>query len=250
MADDAVTVDQREVEKFDRLAAEWWNPDGKFKPLHKFNPVRLAFLRETLCRQFGRDETAEEPLSGLRILDIGCGGGLLSEPLARMGAQVVGADAAPTNIEVARRHAELSGVAVDYRNTTAEAIAAAGETFDVVLAMEIVEHVADVDAFVAACAQMVAPGGLTVFATINRTLKAFGLAIVGAEYILRWLPRGTHAYDKLVRPQQLERAFVKGGLTPQRPIGVVFNPLTDVWSLSRDTDVNYMMVAARGRSGG
>lgn len=247
MADDGVTVDQREVDKFDRLAAEWWNPDGKFRPIHKFNPVRLGFLRETLCRQFGRDTEAERPLEGLRVLDIGCGGGLLSEPLARMGASVVGADAAPTNIAVARHHAELTGVPVDYRNTTAEALAEAGERFDVVLAMEIVEHVADVDAFVAACAQMVEPGGLTVFATINRTMKAFALAIVGAEYVLRWLPRGTHAYEKLVRPQELERAFVKGGLVPQRPVGVVYNPLKDAWSLASDTDVNYMIAALRPR---
>ncbi|MEM8664713.1 MAG: bifunctional 2-polyprenyl-6-hydroxyphenol methylase/3-demethylubiquinol 3-O-methyltransferase UbiG [Pseudomonadota bacterium] len=245
MADGTTTIDSAEVDKFDRLAAEWWNPNGKFKPLHKFNPVRLTFLRQTLCRHFERDPKADRPLEGLRILDIGCGGGLLSEPLAKMGAEVVGADAAPTNIEVAKRHAAETGVPVDYRATTAEDLAAAGETFDVVLAMEIVEHVADVDAFVAACSSMVRPSGLTVFATINRTLKAFALAIVGAEYVLRWLPRGTHAYDKLVKPSELERAFAANGLTPRDPVGVFYNPVKDAWLISKDTDVNYMIVAVR-----
>ncbi|WMS42451.1 bifunctional 2-polyprenyl-6-hydroxyphenol methylase/3-demethylubiquinol 3-O-methyltransferase UbiG [Acuticoccus sp. MNP-M23] len=239
------TIDAREVDKFDRLAAEWWNPNGKFKPLHKFNPVRLRFLREKLCRHFDRDPRAERPLEGLRILDIGCGGGLLSEPLANMGADVVGADAAPTNIEIAKRHAEQTGVPVDYRATTAEALASAGEEFDAVLAMEIVEHVSDVDAFVAACCTMVRPGGITVFATINRTLKALALAIVGAEYVLRWLPRGTHNYDRLVKPRELERAFTANGITPQEPIGVVYNPVKDAWSLSKDSDVNYMIIGLR-----
>ena len=239
------TIDSAEVDKFDRLAAEWWNPRGKFKPLHKFNPVRLAYLRETLCLHFGRDPRGDRPLTGLRILDIGCGGGLLSEPLAKMGAEVVGADAAPTNVEVARRHAAQSGVGVDYREATAEALAAAGETFDAVLAMEIVEHVADVEAFVAACTSMVRPGGLTVFATINRTMKALALAIVGAEYVLRWLPKGTHEYAKLVRPDELRRAFAANGLTPRKPVGVFYSPLRDAWALSEDTDVNYMIIAER-----
>ncbi|MEM9221816.1 MAG: bifunctional 2-polyprenyl-6-hydroxyphenol methylase/3-demethylubiquinol 3-O-methyltransferase UbiG [Pseudomonadota bacterium] len=248
MADGATTIDDAEVDKFDRLAAEWWNPNGKFKPLHKFNPVRLAFLRETLCRHFERDPKADRPLDGLRILDIGCGGGLLSEPLAKMGADVLGADAAPTNVEVAKRHAAQTGVAVAYRATTAEELAAEGETFDAVLAMEIVEHVADVDAFTAACCAMVRPGGFTVFATINRTMKAFALAIVGAEYVLRWLPRGTHSFEKLVKPSELERAFSASGLTPQEPIGVFYNPLKDVWALSKDTDVNYMILGLRPNS--
>ncbi|MEM6761584.1 MAG: bifunctional 2-polyprenyl-6-hydroxyphenol methylase/3-demethylubiquinol 3-O-methyltransferase UbiG, partial [Pseudomonadota bacterium] len=235
-------------DKFDRLAAEWWNPRGKFKPLHKFNPVRLSFLRETLCRHFDRDPKAERPLEGLRILDIGCGGGLLSEPLAQMGADVVGADSAPTNVEVAKRHAAQSGVPVDYRATTAEDLAAAGETFHAVLAMEIVEHVSDVDAFIGACCAMVRPGGLTVFATINRTLKAYALAIVGAEYVLRWLPRGTHEYDKLVKPEEIERGFTASGVTAQAPIGVFYNVLKDAWLLSKDTDVNYMMVGLKPAS--
>ena len=246
----ATTIDRAEVDKFDRLAAEWWNPNGKFKPLHKFNPVRLSYLRQTLCRHYGRDPKAERPLEELRILDIGCGGGLLSEPLARIGADMLGADAARTNVEVARRHAALTGTVVDYRNTTAEALADAGETFDAVLAMEIVEHVADVDAFVAACAAMVRPGGLTVFATINRTMKALALAIVGAEYVLGWLPRGTHSFDKLVRPAELETAFQANGLAPREPVGVTFRPLRDEWTLSKDIDVNYMILGVRpGRDG-
>ncbi|GAB5378146.1 MAG: bifunctional 2-polyprenyl-6-hydroxyphenol methylase/3-demethylubiquinol 3-O-methyltransferase UbiG [Acuticoccus sp.] len=250
MTGNTSTIDTRELEKFERIAAEWWNPDGKFKPLHKFNPVRLAFLRQRLCEHFGRDPSAERPLEGLRILDIGCGGGLLCEPLTRLGAAVVGADAAATNIEVARLHAQKSGLEIDYRATTAEDLAAAGETFDAVLAMEIVEHVADVPAFVAACGAMVRPGGLTVFATINRTLKAFALAIVGAEYVLRWLPRGTHAYDKLVKPAELHDALAAAGLSPAPAIGVTFNPLQDAWVLSRDTDVNYMMTATQPSSAG
>jgi 2-polyprenyl-6-hydroxyphenyl methylase/3-demethylubiquinone-9 3-methyltransferase len=245
------TVDAAEVEKFDRLAAEWWNPKGKFRPLHVFNPVRLGFLRQTLCRHFERDPRAATPLEGLRVLDIGCGGGLLAEPLARMGATVLGADAAPTNIEVARRHAAVSGVPVEYRVATAEALAAEGERFDVVLAMEIVEHVASVPDFVAACATMIRPGGLTVFATINRTGKAFLLAIVGAEYLLRWLPRGTHQFEKLVRPRELADAFTASGLVAREPVGVTYNPVRDAWALSQDTDVNYMIVGVRpaGESG-
>ncbi|MEM7695657.1 MAG: bifunctional 2-polyprenyl-6-hydroxyphenol methylase/3-demethylubiquinol 3-O-methyltransferase UbiG [Pseudomonadota bacterium] len=242
---DTTTIDDREVDKFDKLAAEWWNPNGKFKPLHKFNPVRLQFLRDKLVKHFDRDAKAERPLEGLRLLDIGCGGGLLSEPLAKMGADVVGADAAPTNIEVAKRHAAQTGVPVDYRATTAEALAAEGEMFDAVLAMEIVEHVSSVPNFTAACCSMVRPGGFTVFATINRTPKAWALAIVGAEYVLRWLPKGTHQYEKLVKPRELEAAFRDNGLTPQEPIGVFYNPLKDAWLLSKDTDVNYMILGVR-----
>ena len=243
------TVDDAEVARFSAMAAEWWDPAGKFRPLHKFNPVRLAYLRDTLVRHFARVGTDERPLAGLRVLDIGCGGGLLSEPLARIGADMVGADASATNIAIAERHAAAGGLAIDYRATTAEALAAEGETFDAVLAMEIVEHVADVEAFVAACAGMVRPGGFVVFATINRTLKALALAIVGAEYVLRWLPRGTHSYDRLVRPQELERAFVANGLTPQRPVGVVYSPVRDSWSLSTDVDVNYMIIGSKPRQG-
>ena len=239
------TIDAAEVERFGALAAEWWNPNGKFRPLHKFNPVRLAYIRDQVAARFGRDPREARPFEGLRFLDIGCGGGLLSEPMARLGAEVVGADAAATNIEVAKLHAAESGVEIDYRATTAEALADAGEKFDVVLNMEVVEHVADIDLFVGKCAEMVKPGGIMFVATINRTLKALGLAIIGAEYVLRWLPRGTHQFGKLVRPDELEKALAGAGLTVADRTGVVYNLLADRWQRSRDMDVNYMVLAEK-----
>ena len=239
------TIDQGEVDRFSAMAAEWWNPAGKFGPLHKFNPVRLAYLRERICENFGRDPRSPRPLEGLRVLDIGCGGGLLSEPVARMGAQVVGADPSEKNIGIASTHAAQSGVEVDYRAMSAEQLAEAGESFDVVLNMEVVEHVADVDLFVSTCAGMVRPGGLMFVATINRTLKAAALAIFAAENILRWLPRGTHQYDKLVRPEELEKPISAAGLEIVHRTGVFYNPLQDRWNLSADMDVNYMMLAKR-----
>jgi 2-polyprenyl-6-hydroxyphenyl methylase/3-demethylubiquinone-9 3-methyltransferase len=239
------TIDDREIERFSALAAEWWNPNGKFRPLHKFNPVRLAYIRDHVAARFGRDPHAAKPFEGLRFLDIGCGGGLLCEPMARLGASVVGADASETNIEVARLHAVESGVAIDYRATTAEALADAGETFDVILNMEVVEHVADMDLFIGKCGEMLKPGGIMFVATINRTLKALGLAILGAEYVLRWLPRGTHQYGKLVRPDELEAALAKAGLTAIDRTGVVYHPLADRWQRSKDMDVNYMVLAEK-----
>lgn len=239
------TVDQAEVDRFSALAAEWWSPTGKFKPLHKFNPVRLAYIRDQVAARFGRDPNSALPFKDLRILDIGCGGGLLCEPMARLGAQVVGVDPAERNIEVARLHAQQGGLTIDYRATTAEALADAGEQFDVVLNMEVVEHVADVDLFVARTAEMVKPGGVMFVATINRTLKALGLAIIGAEYVLRWLPRGTHQYEKLVRPEELEAALTKAGLSISDRTGVTYNPLADRWGRSKDMDVNYMVMAER-----
>jgi 2-polyprenyl-6-hydroxyphenyl methylase / 3-demethylubiquinone-9 3-methyltransferase len=249
MAADTVTssgtVDPAEVERFSRLAADWWNPKGKFKPLHKFNPVRLGYLKREISGHFQRDEASLKAFEGLRILDIGCGGGLVCEPLRRLGAEVVGVDPSTTNIEVARLHAEQSGLTIDYRATTAEALAEAGERFDVVLALEVVEHVTHVAEFLRVTSGMLKPGGVMVVATINRTLKAFGLAIVGAEYILGWLPRGTHSYDKLVRPEEVEGPLQAGGLTLLDLTGVVYDPLRDVWKESRDTDVNYMVMATR-----
>jgi 2-polyprenyl-6-hydroxyphenyl methylase/3-demethylubiquinone-9 3-methyltransferase len=239
------SIDAGEIERFSALAAEWWNPNGKFRPLHKFNPVRLAYIRDQVAARFGRDPRAALPFAGLRILDIGCGGGLLCEPMARLGAKVVGADASETNIEVAKLHAAESGLKIDYRATTAEALADAGERFDVILNMEVVEHVADVDFFIARCGEMVKPDGIMFVATINRTLKALGLAIVGAEYILRWLPRGTHQYDRLVRPAELESALTKAGMRITDRTGVVYNPLSDRWQRSRDMDVNYMVLAEK-----
>ncbi|MCT7666347.1 bifunctional 2-polyprenyl-6-hydroxyphenol methylase/3-demethylubiquinol 3-O-methyltransferase UbiG [Shinella kummerowiae] len=239
------TIDQAEVDRFSAMAAEWWDPAGKFRPLHKFNPVRLTYIRDLVSAQFGRDPKAHRPLEGLRILDIGCGGGLLSEPMARMGANVLGADASEKNIGIAKAHAAGSGVPVDYRAVTAEALAEAGETFDVVLNMEVVEHVSDVEFFLTTCASMVRPGGMTFVATINRTMKAAALAIFAAENVLRWLPRGTHQYEKLVRPEEIEKPLTASGLTVTDRTGVFFNPLLNQWNLSKDMDVNYMMVARR-----
>ena len=239
------TVDAAEVERFSALAAEWWDARGKMAVLHKFNPVRLGYIKEVACRQFERDGKRLDSLKGLRILDIGCGGGILSEPLARLGGAVVGADPAEANIAAARLHAADSGIAVDYRATTAEALAEAGERFDVVLAMEVVEHVADVDLFVKLTAGMVKPGGLMVAATLNRTLKSFALAIVGAEYVLRWLPRGTHQWNKFVTPEELESAIEDAGLNVTGERGVIYNPLADRWQLSSDMDVNYMLAGTR-----
>ncbi|HWN50854.1 MAG TPA: bifunctional 2-polyprenyl-6-hydroxyphenol methylase/3-demethylubiquinol 3-O-methyltransferase UbiG [Xanthobacteraceae bacterium] len=239
------TVDVAEVRRFSRLAGEWWDPRGKMAVLHKFNPVRLAYIRDAACRQFGRDARRPPCLKGIRILDIGCGGGILSEPLARLGAEVVGADPSPNNIEAAKLHAERGGLTIDYRVTAAETLADGGERFDVVLAMEVVEHVADVDLFVRRCAEMVKPGGLMVAATLNRTVKSFALAIVGAEYVLRWLPRGTHQWDKFVTPNELDIAMTQAGLRVGDETGVIYNPLADQWRLSSDMDVNYMLTAER-----
>lgn len=239
------TIDQAEVDRFSAMAAEWWDPTGKFKPLHKFNPVRLEYIRDRACRQFDRDPKGYRPLEGLRALDIGCGGGLLSEPMSRMGASVLGADASEKNIRIAQTHAEQSGAVVDYRAVTAEALAADGEKFDIVLNMEVVEHVSDVPFFIETCASMVKPGGLMFIATINRTLKAAALAIVAAENILRWLPRGTHQYEKLVRPEEIEAPLTASGMVVTDRTGVFFNPLQNRWNLSKDMDVNYMLVAER-----
>ena len=245
MSRKASTVDQAEVDRFSALAEEWWNPRGKMAPLHKFNPVRLGYIRDQTAARFDRDAKQLGCLKGLRLLDIGCGGGILSEPLARLGASMVGADPSGTNIEAAKLHAAQSGLQIDYRQTTAEDLSAAGERFDVVLAMEVVEHVADVNLFVESCAAMVKPGGLMIAATLNRTLKSFALAIVGAEYILRWLPVGSHSWDKFVTPNELEIAMERGGLRVTGEQGVIYNLFRDEWQLSSDTDVNYMLAAER-----
>nr|WP_306269235.1 bifunctional 2-polyprenyl-6-hydroxyphenol methylase/3-demethylubiquinol 3-O-methyltransferase UbiG [Pararhizobium sp. IMCC3301] len=239
------TIDAAEVERFSKMATEWWDPSGKFKPLHKFNPVRLAYIKDKVSSHFGRDISAIDTFNNLRVLDIGCGGGLLCEPMARLGADVVGVDPSATNINVATLHAGQSGLAIDYRASSAEALAAQGETFDVILNMEVVEHVADVPLFLSQCAKMLRPGGLMFVATINRTLKAWGLAIIGAEHVLRWLPKGTHQYEKLVRPEEIKAPLSSQGLTILETQGVFYNLLHDQWQLSGDTDVNYMMLAER-----
>ena len=239
------TVDAAAITHFSGLAPEWWDQRGAMAVLHKFNPVRLGFIKAAACRHFARDEKELDALAGLRILDIGCGGGILSEPLARLGAGVVGADPSEANIAAARLHAADAQVPVDYRITTAEALADAGERFDVVLAMEVVEHVADLSLFIRRCAEMVSPGGLMITATINRTLKSFALAIVGAEYVLRWLPRGTHQWSKFVTPDELAAALERHGLRIIDESGVIYNFLADRWQLSSDMDVNYMVTAEK-----
>ncbi len=242
---EAGTVDGAEIDKFSAMAREWWDPAGKFRPLHRVNPTRLQYIRDICTHHFALGERDMRPFAGRRLLDIGCGGGLLCEPMRRLGADVVGADASGTNISVAALHAREQGLDIDYRATTAEALAQAGERFDIVLNMEVVEHVGDVELFMASCARLVAPGGVMVVATLSRTLKAFALAIVGAEYVLGWLPRGTHNWRKFITPEDLRAHIEKAGLAVTDEKGVTYNPLSDQWSLSRDMDVNYMMVATR-----
>ncbi len=244
-AADAASVDPAEVAKFAALAESWWDPEGQFRPLHRLNPTRLAYIRDRVAARLGRDPLGERPLGGLTVLDIGCGGGLLSEPLSRLGAQVTGIDAAATNVRVAALHAARDGLDIDYRHATAEALAAAGESYDLVLNMEVVEHVAHLDSFMAASCALVKPGGALVAATLNRTPKAFLLAVVGAEYLLRWLPRGTHDWRRFVRPSELAGMLRQGGLTVSEIVGVTYNPLADTWRRTRDLGVNYMVFAVR-----
>ncbi len=240
------TVDPGEVAKFEAMAAEWWDPNGKFKPLHMLNPCRLDYITAQIAAEYGRDLTQPNPFKGLRILDIGCGGGLLSEPMARLGADVVGADAAPGNIPVAQLHAEQSGLTIDYRHTTAEALAAQGEQFDAVLNMEVVEHVADPLAYLTACQTLLKPGGVMVCSTINRNPKSYMVAIVGAELVMRWLPRGTHEWEKFITPDELFTLIRNAGLNPVDRKGFVFNPLGWSWSLSdRDLSVNYVTTSVK-----
>ena len=242
----ASTVDPAEVAKFEAMAAEWWDPNGKFKPLHMLNPCRLDYITSQIASEFDRDLSVRLPFTGLRILDIGCGGGLLSEPMARLGASVVGADPATRNIPVAQLHAEQSGLTIDYRLTTAEDLAAAGERFDVVLNMEVVEHVPDPQSFLTACQMLLKPGGLMICSTLNRNAKSFGMAIVGAEWVMRWLPKGTHDWRKFITPDELADFITKAGLDPVDRKGMVFNPIAWSWSLSaRDLSVNYVTTSVK-----
>ena len=240
------TIDAGEIAKFEAMAAEWWDTQGKFKPLHMLNPTRLDYITRQIASEFGRNLSDPLPFAGLRILDIGCGGGLLSEPMARLGAEVVGADAAERNIPVARIHAEQSGLDIDYRHTTAEDLAAAGEVFDVVLNMEVVEHVPDPQVYLDACASLLKPGGLMVCSTLNRNPKSFVMAIIGAEYVMRWLPKGTHEWSKFITPDELYSFISKAGLNPVDKTGFIFNPVTWTWGLSaRDLSCNYVTASIK-----
>lgn len=240
------TVDPAEVEKFSALAEDWWDPQGGSRALHRLNPTRIAYIRDRICRQRGRDPLADRPLSGIRVLDVGCGGGLVTEPLARLGATVTGLDATPAALKIAREHAAAQDLAIDYRQATAADLAAKGESFDAVLALEIVEHVVEPERFLADCAALVAPGGGFALSTFNRTGKAFLLGVVAAEYLLRWVPRGTHDWRRFLRPSEVAAALRPQGLTVRDVEGLVYNPLTDAWRLSRrDLDVSYLLWAER-----
>lgn len=243
MTNPAPSIDPAEVAKFSAMAAEWWSPTGKFAPLHKFNPVRLQFIRETAAKHFGREGLT--PFTGLSLLDIGCGGGLLSEPMTRLGFAVTGVDASEKNVKTAATHAAEVGLSIDYRAGSAESLVAEDAGFNVVLNMEVVEHVADLTAYVAATAKLVKPGGLMFVATLNKTLKSLALAKVGAEYILRWLPPGTHDWSRFVEPPRLKQLLTDSGLKVLKTQGVSFDPLNWAWKLSSDTDVNYMVVAGK-----
>ena len=241
----ATTLDRAEIDRFGAIAQEWWDPSGKFAPLHRVNPIRLAYIRDHACGVFGRDERSIKPLAGLRAIDIGCGGGLVAEPLARMGAHVVGIDGSPETIGVAALHAVEAGLRIDYRVASAEAVAEQ-ETFDLVLALEVVEHVADVAAFLRACAALVSPGGLLVLSTLNRTARSFALGIVGLEYVLGWLPRGTHDWRKFLRPSEIAAHLRAGGLELRDVTGLVFDPLRNRFRLDRrDLAVNYLLSATK-----
>lgn len=239
------TIDPAEIERFSRISEEWWNPNGKFRPLHRMNPVRIGYIRDQAAAHFSLPD-APAPLQGLRLLDIGCGGGLIAEPMARLGANVTGIDASEKNIRIAGLHAEKTGIAIDYRHAAAEDLAKAGEQFDIVLALEIVEHVADTDAFIRACLQCLRPGGLLILSTLNRTAKSYALAIIGAEYVLRWLPVGTHQWKKFLRPSELVALVERHGGQLKQLMGMHMHPLTHTWSLSSsDLTVNYLLSTTR-----
>ncbi len=239
------TLDPEEIKRFSRIADEWWDPMGKFRPLHQLNPIRLTYIRDEICRHFQIEKRATTPLNGLKVLDIGCGGGLLCEPMTRMGADVTGVDPAKRTIKAARAHADDMGLRIDYRISRAEELVEAGELFDVVVNMEVIEHVPDVPAFLDICTDLVRPGGLMLASTLNRTVKSYGLAIIGAEYIMRWLPTGTHQWERFVTPDELTKAMLDAGLVDVEQTGMSYNPLSGSWTLGSDLDVNYLASAKK-----
>ncbi len=246
----SASVDPDEIAHFSAMAATWWDPNGPFKPLHKLNPTRIAYARDSLCTHFDRDSHDPLPLQGLRVLDIGCGGGLLSEPMARLGATVVGADAAEKNIKTAQTHAEQMDLTIDYRNITAEELAEAGETFDAILNMEVIEHVADIPSFLNACHSLLKDDGCMVMSTLNRTAKSWAMAIAGAEYIMRWLPKGTHDWHKFLKPSELARALSHSKFDTIDVKGMVYHPFSASWSLDdQDFSVNYLVLAQKIQNG-
>jgi 2-polyprenyl-6-hydroxyphenyl methylase/3-demethylubiquinone-9 3-methyltransferase len=244
------TLDAEEIRRFSAIAAEWWDPNGKFRPLHQIGPPRLSFIRNAAITHFGRDAAGLRPLAGLTVLDVGCGGGLVSEPLCRMGAKVTGIDPSERNIAIAKSHAEPQHFAIDYRPVRVEDLVAAGEQFDIVACLEVVEHVPDPGKFMAECAALVRPGGLAIFSTLNRTFKSWALAIVGAEYVLGWLPRGTHQWDRFITPDEMTRYSTAAGLTVPRFEGIAYSPMHDVWSLAPETEVNYLAVMSKPPASG
>lgn len=246
----AKSVNPDEIAHFSSMAATWWDPKGPFKPLHQLNPTRIEFIRDQLCEHFGRDSKSEMPLKGLRILDIGCGGGLLCEPMTRLGASMVGADAAEKNIKTAKLHADQMNLNIDYRHITAEELAEQGEKFDAILNMEVIEHVADIKSFLEACHQLLKDNGCMTLSTLNRTVKSWAMAIVGAEYILRWLPKGTHDWHKFLKPSELCAHAAASGFNVNTINGMVFNPLNSSWMLDpRDYSVNYVALAVKSING-
>lgn len=239
------TIDTDEIQRFSEIADEWWNPDGSFRPLHKFNPVRLSYIRDSVCRHFKRDQRSLTPFKDLKILDVGCGGGLIAEPLARLGAVVTGIDASSQNVEIATTHANNNNINIDYQTTTPEEIVESGQTFDVVIALEVVEHVSDFDLFIDCCSALTSENGVLILATLNRTPKSFVLGIIGAEYILRWLPRGTHNWNKFVRPSEIAAALRRSDIEITDVSGLAYNPLSSTWQVSKDVSVNYIVMGEK-----
>ena len=241
----ATTIDPHDVARFSAIADEWWDPQGKFKPLHRFNPIRLQYIRDQICNKFNRDPRSLSPFKGLSLLDVGCGGGLISEPLARMGADVTGIDASERNVGVAQAHANQNGLEIDYRTATVEDLISTGETFDAVISLEVIEHVADVDLFFDGCTALMSENGVIFLATLNRTLKSYAFGIIGAEYVLRWLPRGTHNWKKFIRPSEIAQGLRRNRVSVEDITGMTLNPLTGEWRVSGDVSINYILFGTR-----